>query len=71
MDVKLNDDNYKILAGSVRMIFCGLGLLFHIDGTLPLDVDSASSAVFGDLSSFAPPPHLATRGSWRVDMLMP
>ena len=51
VDVKLNGDNYKIWAGSVRLILFGLDLLFHIDGSPP---EVASSADSADSTSSAP-----------------
>ena len=44
VDVKLNGDNYKIWAGSVRLILFGLDLLSHIDGSPPEVASSADSA---------------------------
>ena len=48
VDVKLNEDNYKIWADSVRLILFGLDLLSHIDGS-PLE--TASSEASGDFAS--------------------
>ena len=48
IDVKLNGDNYKLWAGSVRMILFGLDLLSHIDGSPP---ESASIETSGDSTS--------------------
>ena len=50
IDVKLNGDNYKVWAGSVRIILSGLDLLLHIDG-MPPTLDSTSSVASGDSSS--------------------
>ena len=50
VDVKLNGDNYKIWAGSVRLILFGLDLLSHIDGSPP---EAASSKASGDSTSSA------------------
>ena len=61
VDVKLNGDNYKIWAGSVRMILFGLDLLSHIDGTPP---EVASSADSADSTSSAP---VTGRTRWHSD----
>ena len=50
VDVKLNGDNYKVWAGSVRMILFGLDLLSHIDGTSP-EVEADSSEASSDSRS--------------------
>ena len=61
VDVKLNRDNYKIWAGSVRLILFGLDLLSHIDGSPPEVTSSADSA---DSTSSVP---LTGRTRWHLD----
>ena len=43
VDIKLNGDNYKIWAGSVRLILFSLDLLSHIDGSPPETTSSEAS----------------------------
>ena len=63
VDVKLNGDNYKIWAGSVRLILFGLDLLSHIDGSPPA---AASSEASGD-STPASSAHDSGRSRWHLD----
>ena len=63
VDVKLNGDNYKIWAGSVRLILFGLDLLSHIDGSPP---ETASSEASGD-STLASSTCDSGRTRWHLD----
>ena len=61
VDVKLNGDNYKIWAGSVRLILFVLDLLSHIDSSPP---EPASSEASGDSTSSA---RDSGRTRWHLD----
>ena len=61
VDVKPNGDNYKIWAGSVRLILFSLDLLSHIDGSPPEVTSSADSV---DSTSSVP---VIGRTRWHSD----
>ena len=63
IDVKPNGDNYKIWAGSVRVILFGLNLLSHIDGSPP---ETASSEASGDTTP-ASSARDSGRTCWHLD----
>ena len=65
VNVKLNEENYKICSNFMCLIRRGLGLLCHIDDTSPLKTDlTSSSTSLKSLSSQQP----STHRSWGKTM---